>query len=169
MQSLDEHWIVSHGCGRIDHCVQHLIIAGGAQAERFADRLFFRTRVTPPLSFEVEDGGVALRESRCGGTARRLTVLGLRRHGAPIVAAILGARTPSPCSPGRFVARYVRLQPVEKLTVWASESERTSVEREGEVRVEGDRVDASPGREVGRDGVEESGALEGEPRGIRGT
>ena len=78
MQSLDEHRIVSHGCGRIDHCVQHLIIAGGRQTECLANRFLFCARVAPPPALKVENRGIALGEAVGGGVARRFGVLRLR-------------------------------------------------------------------------------------------
>jgi hypothetical protein len=64
MEALDEHRIVSHGSGRIDNGVQHLIIPGGRQTERLADGFFFRPGVLPPLPLEVEDGSVTFGELR---------------------------------------------------------------------------------------------------------
>ena len=80
MEALDEHRIVSHGSGRINHGVQHLIIPGGRQTERLANRFFFRTRVLPPLPLEVEDGSVTFGELR----VRRALRLRLCSHYYPL-------------------------------------------------------------------------------------
>jgi len=55
VQATDEHRIMSHGVGRIDHNVQQLIIPGRREAEDLTDRLLLGAGVPPPLPLEVED------------------------------------------------------------------------------------------------------------------
>ena len=62
LEALDRQRIVLHRLGVLHKTAQHLVVAGGADAQVITNRPVLWTGVEPPGRLEIEDGAVALTE-----------------------------------------------------------------------------------------------------------
>ena len=58
----NQHRVIGEGGGLVDDPVQQLVVAGGRDAEPFADDALLRAAVLPPFTLEIEDAAGALVE-----------------------------------------------------------------------------------------------------------
>src|SRR6478609_1116490 len=87
-QPLDEHRVVRERGRTVDQRSEKLIVPRGGEAELFADRLLLGAGVPPPLTFEGEDRGVTLAQTRAPGVSPGvLCSLGHARAAFPRTAA----------------------------------------------------------------------------------
>src|SRR5687768_17585826 len=61
-QAADEQRVVHEGLGTVDEGVQDLVVAGRGHVELVADCCFLGAGVLPPLTLEVQDLAIALRQ-----------------------------------------------------------------------------------------------------------